>query len=187
MTLLPTEYLETTLKINNNQTQTIFDGIVDQTVQVKYPRDLPAGKPVLFEMTLLPAQNGHLNSASPATLEGRLDIPGVDMFPGPVSDVAYDPAQTISFRWLVTAGQGVLLPGRLWLTMIVPDPAGGEERTVWLAYPLELGMRRVIGLTFTEARWIGGGLVGTGLVVLLLQLQFRSSLHKKRTKIIRSV
>ena len=178
MTLLPTEYLDTTLQLKNNQTQTISNGIADQAVQLKLPRDLPAGEPVLFEMTLLPAQGVNENPTATTTLEGRLDLPGVDAFPDPVSQVVYEPAQTISFRWLVTAGSDAPMPGRLWLTMIFPDSAGGETRTVLLAYPLDLGLRRVIGLTLTEAQWIGGAIAGIGLVVLLLQRRL-SRFHRK--------
>ena len=70
--------------------------------------------------------------------------------------------------------------------MIVPNPAGGEKRAVLLAYPLDLGLRQVIGLTFSEARWVGGGLAGIGLVILLFQLQRRSAHRKNRPKKIRS-
>jgi hypothetical protein len=186
ITFLPAEYLDTTLQLNNNQTQTISNGIANQAVQLKLPRELLADEPVLVEMTLLPAQGADTNPGVTTTMEGRLDLPGVDTFPAPVSQVEYKPAQTISFRWLVTAGNDAPLPGRLWLTMIVPDSTGGETRTVLLAYPLELGLRKVVGLSITEARWIGGGIAGIGLVVLLLIRQTRSAHRKKRTKIIRS-
>ncbi len=184
-TLLPTEYLATTLQLNNNQAQTISNGIADQAVQLKLPKNLPAGEPVLFEMTLLPAQNTQQNAPATTTLEGRLDLPGADTFPNPVSRVEYKPGQTISFRWLVTASSDAPLPGRLWLTMIVPDTAGGETRTVLLAYPLELGLREVIGLSLSEARWIGGGIAGIGLVMILLLRQVGSAHRKKRAKNVR--
>ncbi len=184
-TLLPTEYVETTLQINNHQAQTASNGIADQAVQLKLPKDLPVGEPVLFEMTLLPAQNAKQNPPATTTLEGRLDLPGADTFPNPVSQVEYKPGQTISFRWLVTAGSDLPLPGRLWLTMIVPDTAGGETRTVLLAYPLELGPREVIGFSLTEARWIGGGIAGIGLVIILLLRQVSRAHRKKRAKNVR--
>ena len=180
MTLLPTEYLETTLKLNNQQTQTISNGIADQAVQLKLPKNLPAGEPVLLEMTLLPVQGANEKASTATILEGRLDLPGVVAFPAPVSEVAYQPEQTISFRWLVTASSDAPTPGRLWLTLIVLNPAGGETRTVLLAYPLEMELRRVVGLTFTEARWIGAGIAGIGLIAVLIQFQVRKGQPKKR-------
>ncbi len=137
-------------------------------------------------MTLLPVQNANKNFLPGTILEGRLDFPGAETFPAPVTQVPYQPGQTISFRWLVTAGKEDPLTGRLWLTLVVPDPGGGETRTVLLAHPLELGLTRVIGLPLDQARWIGGGIVGIGLVVLLLQLRKVRSVHtNKRIKIMR--
>lgn len=186
LTFLPTEYADTTLQLNNKEPQSISNGIAEQAVQLRLPKNLPAGEPVLFEMTLLPAPDANRNFIPGTIFEGRLDLPGAETFPGPVNQVTYQPGQTISFRWLVTARIEDPFAGRLWLTMVVPGPGGGETRTVLLAHPLELELARVVGLSLDQARWTGGGIVGIGLVVLLLELRKAKSTHsQKRKKIMR--
>ena len=187
LTLAPTEYLDTTLQLNNNQTQTISNGIADRAVHLRLPRNLSAGKPTLFEMTLLPSEDSSEGSVPSIVVEGRLDLPGVETFPDPVSEVTYVPGQTISYRWLVTAGSETSWQGRLWLAEIGLDSTGKQTRTVLLAYPLELEQRRVVGLPTLEARWIGGGFAGIGLSLVLLERQARSSQRKKRSKNLRSL
>jgi hypothetical protein len=187
MTLLPTEYIETTLQLNRYQTQTNSNEIANQAVHLRLPSGLSSGEPVLFEMTLLPAQGATQKSASAAILEGRLDLPGVETFPAPVSEAAYLSEQTISFRWLVTAGKDAPRQGRLWLTIVVPDSTGGETRSVLLAHPLEIGLRRVVGLSFSEARWIGGGIAVIGLAVILFRREVKNTPRQKRTKNIHSL
>ena len=111
-------------------------------------------------------------------VEGRLDLPGVNIFPGSVVTAPFHPDQAISFRWLVTAGNESPLPGRLWLTLITNDAAGADTRNAVLARPLELDIRQILGMPLPEVRWLGGGMAGLGLVAGALQLRARPKLWK---------
>jgi len=180
LTILPTQYEEIRVTLSENQANASSPVAQNQSVQLRLPKSLPTGQPVLIEMTLMLSPT---SDPAPANrmVEGRLDLPGVAaLFPDAVLNAPYQPGKTSSFRWLVTAGPDDPLTGRLWLTLIDPNPGGDEIRQPWMVRPFDLPLRRVLGLDLPNARWAGGGLAAIGLVGFIIL--WRGSAQKsKRT------
>ena len=178
LSTLPVQFEETTFPLQGSASSSSAGLLADRSVQLNLPVDLPSGEAVLLEMTLLPqAAPSAPTSGSSNLLEGRLDLPGADVFPAPAVTAPYLPGQAVDFRWLVTAGDDAPLPGRIWLTVISTDFAGNETRSPVLAHPLELDIHRLLGLPLPQARWLGAGVAGAGLIALVFA--WRSRLFRR--------
>ena len=173
ITFLPIEIQESNLLI-----QTSVNSVLNnQPVGLRIPKFLPEGEQVLFEMNLTAPLNHADGVIPPKQLEARLDLPGVDLFPSENLRVPYIAGQHISFRWLVSAQTQPLTSGTLWLVEIGVDAAGEETRQPLLARPFELDLQQVLGLSFERARWLGGGLIASGLLAAFFRLK-----RKQKTK-----
>ncbi len=183
LTFFPTRYQEISFPLIIPPTGSADLSLANREVQLTLPGDLPSGEQVMIELTL-PARSGGSSQAGQANLiEGRLDLPGVDIFPAAAITAPFHPDQAISFRWLVTAGNESPLPGRLWLTLVSNDSAAGETRTAVLARPVELSVRQILEMPLPEVRWLGGGTAGLGLVFLAVQLRARPKPSKSGRKV----
>ncbi len=170
----PVQFEETTCSLQGSASSPSAGPLAERSVQLRLPADLPSGDAVLLEMTLLPpAATRAPTSGSSNLLEGRLDLPGAEVFPAPAVTAPFLPGQAVDFRWLVTAGNEAPLPGRIWLTVISTDFAGNETRSPVLAHPLELDVHRLLGLTLPQARGLGAGIAVAGLIALAWQWRER--------------
>jgi hypothetical protein len=172
VTFLPGGAQEETLKVPLGGTVPP----VQQAVVFRYPRDLPDGEQVLFEMTVPSNENLPASAGGPVQLEGRLELAGADLFPAEIMRVPYHPGQTVSFRWLVTAHADTAENGTLWLVAVVMDAGKQETRYPMLARPIQVEVQQVLGLSFPSARWVGSGMIVTGLIgAIWLLLQRKKS------------
>ncbi len=174
LSILPVQFEETTFSLQGSISGSSAGPLADRSVQLRLPVDLPSGEAVLVEMTLLPPGAPAAPAGGSSSLvEGRLDLPGAEVFPAPAVTAPFLPGQMVDFRWLVTAGSDAPLPGRIWLTVISTDFAGNETRSPVLAHPLELDVHRLLGLTLPQARGLGAGIAVAGLIALAWQWRER--------------
>lgn len=174
LSFLPVQFEETTISFTSAPTGQTANPLAGRSVQLRLPADLPTGQTVMLEMTLLPAAFEPAPGGAPSLVEGRLDLPGADVFPASAVTAPYLPGQSVDFRWLVTAGRDSPLPGRVWLTAISTDTSGSETRVPVLAHPLDLEIHRLFGLLLPDARWLGAGMGVFGLALLAFQWRTHS-------------
>jgi hypothetical protein len=173
LSFLPVQFEETSISLTGTPIGQSANPLAGRSIQLNLPADLPTDQAVMLEMTLLPAALAP-TSGGPSLVEGRLDLPGANVFPAPAVTAPYIPGQSVDFRWLVTAGRESPLPGRIWLTAISTDTAGAETRVPVLAHPLDLEIHRLLGLLLPDARWLGAGMGAIGLAFLAFQWRTHS-------------
>lgn len=183
LTFLPPKINETTILLNQIQAGDATGDLSQRSVQFRVPESLPSSQETMLEMTLLPPAGASTAvGGAPTLVEGRLDLPGVEVSPAAALTTPYLPGQTVSFRWMVKAGNDMPLPGRLWLTVISSDTRKNETRTPILAHPLELDIQRLLGLPLPQARLAGGGSMAAGLLVLASRLIPHPRLKKQKAR-----
>jgi hypothetical protein len=175
-TFLPVSIQENSVHVKG----TTASAAVEREVILRIPQDLPAGDPVLLEMTL-PAVGQVAENA--VFLEGRLELAGVTVIPGDVVLAPDRGGLPVSFRFLITADRAPSISGTLWLTEIFKDSAGTETRVPLLARPLEFGWRSLLGLSMPEARWLGGSLAAAGAAFAFYKRMWKPRAPKKAASI----
>jgi hypothetical protein len=164
--LLPVETLESVIQIKGNLEGNSASPLKDRQVKITLPVELVSGSPLTFEVTLLPdsSTNG-LVASEINSIEGKLDLPGVDIFPAETIQTPYFSDTPVSFRWLVTAQGTSAKWGRIWLYVDRKNSLNSDPLVPVLARPIEFSVRSYLGFPGTVARWIGMVLAGYGLAI----------------------
>jgi hypothetical protein len=164
-TFIPVDYDEVSISLQASRSPSdlVAQPLLRREVLLRMPRELVEGEALRFEMTLFPPVDGDGEISKTNMIEANLDLTGVETFPDPALRTSYRPGQTISFRWLVTAGQSDPLPGTLRLDTPVTTPEGKQINLLVLARPIELTVRHGTGLM----RGLGAGIAGLGLILSL--------------------
>jgi hypothetical protein len=171
LTVLPVEYAESVIQLKGNLEGFPASPLKDRQVKLRLPLELVSGSPIAVEITLLPEEiGGKPQPVEVRFVEGRLDLPDVDIFPAETIQAPYLPGKTVSYRWLVTANESTSVAGRAWLSLDMSSAFGEDTLTPVLARPIELAVRTFFGLSSPTARWLGGGMIGLGLVFTCLSL-----------------
>lgn len=176
LTFLPVEYTESVIQLKGNLEGFPASPLKDRQVKIRLPLELVFGSPVVVEITLLPEQiSGEPQPAEVKFVEGRLDLPDVDIFPATTIQAPYLPGKMVSYRWLVTANESAPVAGRVWLSLDMSSAFGEDTMTPVLARSIDLTVRTFLGLSSTTARQLGEGMIGSGLAFTCL-----SFLRRKR-------
>lgn len=165
-TILPVETTESVIQLMGNLEGFPASPLKDRQVRLRLPMELVFGSPVVVEITLMPQEiAGSLPPAEVRFVEGRLDLPDVDIFPAASLQAPYLPDKPVSYRWLVTAHEAAPVVGRAWLSLEMSSPFGEDTLTPVLVRPVELAVRTFLGLSSPTARWLSAGMIGAGLMI----------------------
>ena len=94
-------------------------------------------------------------------VEASLDMPDLEADPKLTAGQVLPKGRTVTFWWTATGGNAGHFEGTVWLRLRFEPHAGGNEETTTLAAPrIEVEVRRLLFLSGSAARWLGGlGLV----------------------------
>ncbi len=174
-TTLPVETTESVIQLKGNLEGFPASPLKDRQVRLRLPMELVSGSPVVVEITLLPTEiTGSPSPAEVRFVEGRLDLPDVDIFPAASLLAPYLPDKPVSYRWLVTAHEAAPVAGRVWLSLQMSSPFGEDTLTPVLVRPVELAVRTFFGLSSPIARWLSAGMIGAGLIIFGLSFLRRN-------------
>jgi hypothetical protein len=100
-------------------------------------------------------------------IETRLDMPGARVSPPSGTSQPLIQGKGLDFKWQVLPGMAGKLSGTLWISAYREDNTGGEmERIPFLAYPFEITVISLLGMTAPLVKWIAG----IGLMVCFVYL-----------------
>lgn len=135
------------------------------TFTLEWPTLVRVGEMRQASLTITQTSPGESKSNSSGVFESRLEFNDLQIDPsGTVTQPVGSAGENV-FRWSITARQGGLSSGTLWIYAFAPDDAGAHP--VLTARTLEL---RVVGSsrsTVLTLRWLGAALAVLGIFFLV--------------------